>query len=212
MPQRKRLSHTSKLLLKLILNEIDQCNLRIKVLEDHILHQTQTDAGSGEDLKILMSVPGLSEKSGKAILSELGDITRFPSGKHLVSYAGLAPGVYESGGKSRSRRITKRGNKYLRTSFVEAAHSAVLTKQSRLRLYYRRLKSRIGSKKAIVALAAKLMRIVHALLTRKEIYEETYFKKDARLLYLPEPKQVLSLKELDRLLHGQGLRITTWRR
>lgn len=212
LPLTKRLSHTITLLLKLILNEIDQCNLRIRVMEDQVLHMTLVETESREQLRILLSVPGISEKSAKAVLAEIGEISRFQTGRKLVSYAGLAPGVYESGGKKLQQRITKRGNKYLRTSFVEIAHSAVRTKRSRLRLYYSRLKARIGGKKAIVALAAKLMRIVHALLTREELYVEDYFKKNERLLYLPESKQVLSLKELDTLLRGRGLKISVCRR
>lgn len=159
-----------------------------------------------------MSVPGLSKKSSLGILSEIGDISRFPSGKHFVSYAGLAPGVHESGGNKKKRAITKRGNKYLRTVFVEAAHVAGRSRKSRLKPYFVVLKRRIGYKKAIVALAAKLMRIVHALLTKMENYEEKYYQKDAKLVFLPSAKQVFSLTEIDTLLQAKGLRISALQR
>lgn len=84
---------------------------------------------------------------------------------------------------------------------------AVRTKKSRLRGFYFRLSNRIGRKKALVALAAKLLRIIHAILSKGERYEEDYFRKDDKLLYLPEAKQVLSLGELDKLLRGRGLRV-----
>lgn len=212
LPNSKRLTESISLMIQLILNEIDECELRIQILEDAILKMTQVDAESAEELKIIMTVPGFSLKSAKSVLSEIGDITRFPRGKNFVSYAGLAPGIYESGGKKKRQRITKRGNKYLRTSFVEAAHAAARNKKSRLHGYFIRIQKRIGRKKAIVALACKLMRIVHTLLVRKENYEEDHFKKDAKLLILPEPKQVIPLKELDLILKSRGLRISIYRR
>lgn len=210
-PMKRRLTPSVCFIIKIILNEIEQCENRIDLLEEQVLYQTQVEAQGAEQLRILMSVPGISEKSAKAILSETGDISRFSTGKHYVSYAGLAPGTHESGGKKKKSSITKCGNKYLRTSYVEAAHIAGRSRQSRLKPYFTRLKKRIGYKKAVVALAAKMMRIVHALLTKIEIYEESNFRKDEKLLYLPHAKQVFSLKELDTLLRGKGLKIAVRR-
>ena len=211
-PMKKKLSENVKFAIKIILNEIEQCKLRIELLENQILYQTQVKAGRNEQLRILMSIPGISKKSANAIIAETGDISRFPNGKHYVSYAGLAPETYESGGKKKKTRITKRGNKYLRTSFVEAAHVAGRTKQSRLKPYFIKLKKRIGYKKAIIALAAKLMRITHTLLTRMEFYEEQHYKKNEHLLVLPQAKQIFSIRELDIALRSKGLKISVTQR
>jgi transposase len=60
-----------------------------------------------ELIGILMSIPGIGYDSAANILAEVGDIHRFPTGKHLVSWAGLSPGMNESAGKQIPGHITK---------------------------------------------------------------------------------------------------------
>ena len=75
--------------------------------------------------QLLMTVPGVSYYSALLILSEIGQIERFPSAKHLCSYAGLVPSVYSSGSKSFHGRITKQGSRWLRWICVEINIHAV---------------------------------------------------------------------------------------
>lgn len=129
------------------------------------------------DVEIVASVPGVGRKSAAAITAEIGDPHRFEDGKKVVSAAGLAPSVYQSAGKNLTGGITKQGSKWLRRSMVLAARSAVKARDSRLRRYYLRLKARKGDKTAIVALARKMLVLVHHLLVNGEEYVEDGFEK-----------------------------------
>ncbi len=120
-----------------------------------------------------MSIPGVGFTIGSSILAEIGDISQFESPKHLVSWAGLAPAVYESAGKTSHGHITKRGSKYLRTMLIEAAQSIARGKPNRLKHFFSRIQSRKGYKKAVVALARKLLSIIHHLLSNREKYIES---------------------------------------
>ena len=90
------------------------------------------------------------------ILGAIGDITRFPSPKKLVGYAGLGGRVHDSGQTSRRGRITKAGRRDLRTAMVQAAQTASNT-HPHWKAELERLKPRLGRNKAIVAIARKLL-------------------------------------------------------
>jgi transposase len=118
------------------------------------------------------SVPGIGTRLAETILAELGtDMSRFPSAAHAASWAGLAPGQHESAGKRRNSRIRK-GNRYLKGGLIQAAWAAIKNKESFLAAFYRRLVVRRGAKKAIVAVAHKLLVIIYTLLTTGELYQE----------------------------------------
>lgn len=118
------------------------------------------------------AVPGVGRKVAETIIAELGtDMSRFPRAAHAASWARLSPGQNESAGKRRSSRIGK-GNRYLRSALVQAAHAAVKVKDSFLYAFYTRLAARRGRKKALVAVAHKLLVIVYTLLKTGEQYQE----------------------------------------
>lgn len=113
--------------------------------------------------KTVMALPGIGKFAAAVIISEIGSVDRFPSAKQLTGYAGLAPGLYESGKTSHSRSITHEGSKYLRWIVCEAAHRHI-RKPGALRDFYLRLKIKKGHSKAIVATGRKfLTQIYHAL-------------------------------------------------
>lgn len=123
-----------------------------------------------EAVAIWDSLPGIGLRVAESLVAEMGtDLSRFPSAAHLASWAGLAPGNYESAGKRLSGRITK-GNSHLRSILVQAAWAAIRVKGSALASFYRRLKARRGAKKAIVAVAHKLLRLAYILLHKRELY------------------------------------------
>jgi transposase len=121
-------------------------------------------------------VPGVAQVSASAILAEMGDPRRFTDGKKIASWAGLCPSVYQSGGRNMTGRI-KQGSRGLRRLMVQVAHAAARTRDSRLRLFYLRLAARRGKKKAIVALARKILCIIHHILVMGEEYVEDGFVK-----------------------------------
>ncbi len=100
-----------------------------------------------------------------------GYLNRFPSARHLASWAGLCPGNNESAGKRYSGK-TRKGSPYLRTVLVEAAHAAARTKNTYLAAQYRRIAARRGRKRAAVALAHTLLTIIYHILKRKEPYHD----------------------------------------
>jgi transposase len=117
-------------------------------------------------------VPGIGPRVAETILAELGvDMSRFPTAAHAASWARLSPGQNESGGKRRNSRIGK-GNRYLRAALIQAAWAAVKVKDSSLAAFYRKLVTKRGTKKAITAVAHKLLVIVYTLLKNGDTYQE----------------------------------------
>ena len=84
-----------------------------------------TAEGYEPRMPLLAQVPGLGVKLGMMVLAAIGDITRFPTHKHLVGYAGLGARSHDSGDVHRGGRITKQGRRDLRAAMVQAAHNAV---------------------------------------------------------------------------------------
>ena len=120
---------------------------------------------------ILETVPGIGHYTALLVLSEIGDIRRFPSARHLISYAGLNPSVHSSGGITRYGRITKQGSSWLRWILVEAA-SIAARHSDRLSRFHRRIARKHGAKTANVALARELLTICYYLLKKGEGYRE----------------------------------------
>ena len=98
-------------------------------------------------------------------------MSRFPSARHLASWAGMCPGNNESAGKRLSGR-TRKGSPWLRTALVEAAHAAIHTKDCYLSAQYHRLSIRRGGKKATIAIGHTLLVIVYHVLADEKDYEE----------------------------------------
>lgn len=118
------------------------------------------------------SIPGIGPGVAEQLVAEIGtDLERFGDAAHLASWAKLCPGTNESGGTRRSASIG-RGNQWLRSSLVQAAHAAVRVKERALAHFYRRIAARRGAKKAIIAVAHKLLLIGYTLLRKREHYLE----------------------------------------
>lgn len=125
-----------------------------------------------EDVKLLVTIPGVSDTVAQVMASEIGmDMQRFPSAESLVSWAGMCPRSDESAGKRRSTRIRK-GAPWLKTTLVQAAWAAVRVKNSYLRALFHRLKARRGAMKAIVAVAAWMLRCAYHMLIRREPHRD----------------------------------------
>jgi transposase len=122
--------------------------------------------------ELLKTIPGVSDTVAHAIIAEIGvDMSRFPTSGHLISWAGLCPGLHESAGKRRSTRI-RRGAPWLKTLLVQAAWGASRKKGSYLRAQFHRLKGRRGAKKAIVAVAASILTAVYHMLRDGCVYAD----------------------------------------
>ncbi len=122
-----------------------------------------------DSMLYLMQLPGFGVITGMTVLAAIGDITRFETAGHLVSYSGLIPGLDQSGVKLRHKRITKEGRKDLRWAMVEVAQRAVksdpLWKQR-----FNALQRRMHRNQAIVAIARQLLELVWYVLNRMQPY------------------------------------------
>ena len=112
---------------------------------------------------LLRSIPGVGEITSEVALAELGDVRRFRSAKQAVAYAGLAPGWRESAGKRKDLPIEKKGSRLLRWVLIESAWQFVRYDPA-WRETFARLAARVGKKKAITAIARRLLGVMVAIL------------------------------------------------
>lgn len=125
-----------------------------------------------QEIGWLDTIPGVNRRTAEVLWAETGgDMSRFPSARHLASWAGMCPGNNESAGKRRSGR-TRKGSPWLRHCLVEAAHGAAHTKNKYLSSQYHRIGARRGRKKAQVAVGHSILVIAYHLLTRKQPYSD----------------------------------------
>jgi transposase len=127
------------------------------------------EACPNSDVKLLMTIPGLSDIGALAMKSAIGEIERFRTPEKLVSYLGLNPSVHQSGQTCYYGRITKRGRSHARWLMIEAAQCIVRT-PGPLKAFFQRLKRKKGHNVAIVATARKMVIILWHMLTKHEPY------------------------------------------
>ena len=150
-----------------------------------------------EAIALLDTIPGVGPRAAEILIAEIGtDMSRFPSAKHLASWAGMCPGNHESGGK-RLHGKTRKGSRWLRQILVEIAHVASKTKNTYLAAQYRRIAARRGKKRALIAVGHTVLTIVYTMLTRKQPYQDlgaAYF--DQRERHRVERRLVQRLERL----------------
>jgi transposase len=146
-----------------ICSEIRDLERRIKMIE----HQLAALATQTPAVAQLMTIPGIGLLIATALVAFVGDIHRFPSGRHFASYLGLTPRESSSGLRRRLGSISKRGDVYLRTLLIHGARSVLLAAKrrtpDRLRAWALARQTARGHNKAATALANKLARIVWAV-------------------------------------------------
>lgn len=142
-----------------------------------------------KEIELLCSIPGIKKLSAMTIIAEMGvDMRQFATSAALVGWAGLRPRNDESAGKIKSRRITN-GNKYLRRILVQCAWGITRTKACWLSGKYQELAKRRSRKKALIAIARKLLVIIWHVLSKHEKYKE----------YKPKLNPVQRAKKIARL-------------
>ena len=167
------LSDADRFTVDLLGEELDQHAQRLKAVD----RQLKTFAKSApvaerEARAVLESIPCVGPVTIDVVLAEAGDIRRFGSQRKATAYAGLAPGIRQSAGKSKQLGITKEGSRLLRTILVETAWRLV-NKTRRWGDLYEKLKSRCGAKKAIVAIARRVWCVMVSMLHSGQKYQLT---------------------------------------
>jgi transposase len=140
-------------------HQVKQLHAMERRLKEFANEASTTEA---EARAALRSIPGVGVVTVDVVLSEVADVRRFRSEKDVIAYAGLAPGFRESAGKRQALAISKEGSRLLRWALVEAAWRLVrLTR--RWGTVFANLSQRRGRRKAIVAIARRLLTVMVAV-------------------------------------------------
>jgi transposase len=135
------------------------------------LKKIKKTAIMNEDIMLLKTIPGVGYFGAVMIYEEIGDISRFKSPKNLFAYSGVAPGIHQSGGKSRTKPRSE-VNYWLKWIAGQCAGS-IFRKKSKLQKYYYKMKKKKGMKIARKATARKILEISWHILTEKIPYKES---------------------------------------
>ena len=143
-------------------------------LAQWVVVEKSLDALAATDpaMAIVTSAPGVGPRTAEVIVTQLGDAKRFRTGDEVSAYAGLVPRQYQSGQTDRRGRITKRGSRILRSALVECAWCSLRYNAWARDVYERLLANGVAKKKAIVALARKLLVRCWAMLKRGERWRD----------------------------------------
>ena len=164
---------TEKALSELSENDLNVRSLvnvywSLKKEEKEVLNRIKKIARNMKKTTLLMTMPGIGEYSALLILGEIGDIKRFKTAKELVSYAGLCPGIYQSGNTERTER-NQAVNKWLKWILYECSGRASML-DTIFQSYYYKVQKKKGFKTARRAVARKMLTIVWHMLTKEEPY------------------------------------------
>jgi transposase len=188
------LSKTQRLLIKAVIDHIDDMTRRISDLDDIIRDEMEK---YDKAISRLDTVPGIGVQSAQTILAEIGlDMSRFPTAGHLAVWAGVCPGNNISAGKSKSGK-TRKGNQTLRATLVQCAQSATNTKGTFFRAQYDRLLVRRGKNRAKMAVAHSIIIAIWHMLKNESDFIELggdYYNR-----FNPEKKINIYLKKLKEL-------------
>ena len=178
-------------------------------------------AANDERVPLLIQLPGIGLLSAMTLIAAIGDISRFPSARQLVGYAGMGTRVHDSGQTHYNGRITKAGRKDIRWTMVEAAHHAT-RHHPHWKAEYARLEPRLGRNKAMVAIGRKLLVSVWHVLTdgcgdrfaepsnvARSLFGLAY---DVGVARLPggQSAKGFTREQLDRLGIGADLEVIPW--
>ena len=162
-------NHHQRFVLGQLLNQVESLDNAITECSAEIAHRM---SHWDDAIQRLCTIPGVGRKTAEVIMAEIGpDMSRFPTHRHLASWAGMCPGNHESAGRRKSGK-TRKGSKWLRQALIESASSAAKTRDTYLSAQYRRLAARRGRNKATVALGHTILMIAYYILRDGTTYHE----------------------------------------
>ena len=165
-----QMKQTSRLLLRKMLTRLATCDNEITEIYNMMSEHSQEYRPVIDQLD---GIPGLGEQSVMYILAEIStDMSSFETAGHITAWAGLAPKDNKSAGKLRYSK-TQKANIYVKSVLIECAWAAVRTRNTRLSNWYWSNVNRLGNKKAIIAVARKLLVYIYAMLKSGELYDDS---------------------------------------
>ncbi len=168
-----KLTDHHRILLRMHLENIDHTAKQIKKIDEEIQRKM---VPFQKESKLIQTIPGISEVNASAILAEIGvDMSVFPDEAHLSSWAGVCPGNNESAGKKKSSK-TQKGNSFLKGTLTESAWAASKTKDTSYNAFYHNIVRRRGKKRALVALAHRMLVDIYYVLKTGEHYQDIGFE------------------------------------
>jgi len=191
-----RFDRQHALIVSAILAHLDFLDAQIELLSAEIEAQLAPFQAAVE---LLCTIPGVQQRTAEVIVAEIGtDMSRFPSERHLASWAGQCPGNDQSAGKRRSG-TTRHGSKWLDTALTEAALAATRSNDVYLAAQYQRLRPRRGHGRAIGAVKHSILTSCWHMLQTGELYHDPggdYFSRQN-----PERATRRLIAQLERLGH-----------
>ena len=167
-----------RFMLHQLLLQLDQLDAMVATFDrriDEVMSPLEREA-----VKTLDAIPGFHQRTGQVVVAEIGiDMTRFPSDRHLASWAGICPGNNQSAGKRKGGRV-RQANRWLKLALVQAAWAASRTRRSYFNAQHKRLTTRRGVKRATLAVAHSLLTTVYHVLSDKTPYVDlgvNYFEQ-----------------------------------
>jgi transposase len=189
-----RVTDRHRFLLRLHLRQIDALDEAVTDIDREVNREL---APFRDAVRLLRSIPGVSDLTAQVIVSEIGtDMSRFPTAGHLISWAGLCPRNDESAGKRRSTRLRK-GAPWLKTTLVQCAWAATRKKASYLQIQFKRLSQRRGPKKAVCAVAASILTAAYHMLRDGTVYRD--LGPDHFQTISPQSKAQQLVRQIERL-------------
>jgi transposase len=171
---RGNLTRSQRFVLTELLDQLEGLEAAAGRVNAEIREQIEEnrDPFVSEAVALLQTIPGVGEHVAEVIVSEIGtDMSRFPSAKHLASWAGMCPGNNESAGKRKSGKTTK-GSTHLRAALTQSGWAASHTKMTYLAAQHRRLARRMGRKKALVAVGHTILVIAYYVMKNHASYHD----------------------------------------
>ena len=186
-----KLSEEHLFVARLIRPHIDTLETQLTDLEHRLFDQLNPYEAA---VQLLLTIPGIDRLSAAKLLVEIGvDRAAFGTADRLSKWAGVCPGNHESAGK-RKRGQTAPGKRYVRTVLCEIAWAATRT-TSQFKSKFQGLVIRRGTKRAIIALAHKVLKTVFVLLSRQVPYRDSTVDYEALGVKRNAPRWIRQLKK-----------------
>lgn len=198
-PQGRQGPHLEHLrfMLRQLLEQVDHLDRQVEAFDRRV--EEVMSPLEARLVRRLDDVPGFDQRTGQVVVAEVGaDMGRFPSPRHLASWAGMCPGNNESAGKRKGGRVRK-ANPWLKGALTQAAWGASRTKGSYFHQQHRRLSGRRGARRATVAVGHSLLGVYYHLATHPDAaYTDLgadYFERQKD----PDREAQRMVKKLERL-------------